>query len=259
MNDGKLPKNFIACGKNTETALANINKHWKYGFFNADYVPDQLNCNVNKIDIEKLKKGNGPNGANILIIDNKIDTVKRVIEYLNYINNNYGYVQILCVVLIDEVESDISKELKQLHTQLEIISSSSMIHLNRCKLNMIEPLINIYNHLFCGFSIICTDFSDVYNVLNAGLNFEASIVSANNVDELPSALHQAFSNICSLKLDDLKGISLTIVANNDFTVDLFEICGNLLKDKINEDVEFVYNTNIEEDNDNFILLGATFN
>ncbi|AOW76267.1 hypothetical protein A3Q34_04970 [Colwellia sp. PAMC 20917] len=258
MNDGKLTKNFIACGRNAEQALTNMNNDWQYDFFEAIYVPHQLGLNVSQLDIDKLKR---IEDVNLIVIDNEIDAIKRLMKYIDYLNKNHGGVEVIGIIIVDSVELPLSDELNNLHKELKTITSAAFLHVNQCQPKMIESLIAMYNHVSCGFAIACVEFSDIYSSLEAGYYFEASKITVTTVNELPLAVFQVFVNIrnVSIELGEAKGFSLVVTAKDDFSVDLFEACSAMLKGCINKDIDFVFNTNIQPSNEYSIHLGAVFN
>jgi hypothetical protein len=258
MNDGKLTKTFIGVGKNSEYALLNTEKNWHHGFFQSMTVNFNQDLSISQENIEQLRHANN---VNFIIIDNDISTIKKTIEFFRLFKATYGEVDILGIVIVDSLNTVFNDDWIELHKQLQAITSAGFMHVNYCPPETIESLISMYNHMFCGFSIACAEFSDVYTILSSGYHFDASQVTVSTTDELPFAVYQAFDNIrYSIgELTELQGFSLIIISDDEFSLSLFEACSNMLKGCINTDVEFISSTNIKERNKHSIQLGAVFN
>ena len=256
VNDGKIIKNFIVCGINVEQALANISNTWQYGFFNAIYVPCKID-DISQSDIECLKR---PEDLNLIFVDNDLYAMKRMINYISHLQANHENVDILSIVIVDSTEQELNDELACLHLEIKAMTSTSYTHTNHCKSKAIESLIATYNHLYCGFAISCIEFMDFNSVIKAGYYFESTEMTVTRASELPFAVYKAFDNICGTvgKAAVLKGVSLIIISNDDFSVPLFSACSTMIEGCFKDDINFICNSNLQSNNEHSIHLSLVF-
>lgn len=256
MNDGQITKTFIASGENQESALANFNNNWHHGFVESVYVRHQPNASAVAIDEPKLAKG-----FNLMVIDNEATAIKRAIEYISHVNQISVDVEVLGIMLVDSINSTLSEELVGLHEKIKEVTLTSFIQVNQCEPMMIESLIAMYAHLYCGFSITCLDLEDLSNTLQSGCYFEASKVAATTVFELPFAVYQATENISLVanEFSKVEGLVLVIVSNEELVdLSVLTACVDMLKGFAHKDINVIFHTNIQPENTHSIHLGAVF-
>jgi len=261
MNNGMCTKHFISCGKNTLKSMTKITDKWKHGYFDVIDINLELDSSFSQRNIDKLKQDNDDNW-NFIAIDNDETAFRRMIEYISYFNQNYGGVEVLAILIVDSTESPISAEMNKLHEDLKQVACTDFIHVHKCKANMIGSLVAMYNHLFCGFTLACVDFADVFYTLNAGCHFQASQVTAKAANELPLAVFETISSIPRItnRAYELKCLSMVIISNNDFSISLYEACNAILRGCIAGElnVSYVSNINMQLNNEHYILIGAVF-
>lgn len=258
MNDGQIAKTFIASGANSERALTNFSNDWEHGFVEAIYVPHQSSEDVSAVAVDKPKFAKE---FNLMVIDNEAVAIKRAIEYISHVNKTCSGVEVLGIMIIDPIDSSLNEELVGLHQKIKEITSAYFIQENHCTPMMIESLIAMYAHLYCGFSITCLEVQDLSDTLKSGYHFEASQVAATTVFELPFAVYQAAEKISlnANKLSKVEGLVLVIVSNEEFTdLSVFTACVDILKGYAHKDINIVFHTNIQPENTHSIHLGAVF-
>jgi hypothetical protein len=258
MNDGQVTKTFIASGKNSERALTNFNNDWEHGFVETIYVPHQSSENISAVEVDNPKLAKG---FNLMVIDNEAAAIKRAIEYISHINQKCSGIEVLGIMMVDPLDSTLSEELVGLHEKIKEATSACFIQVNQCTPMMIESLIAMYAHLYCGFSISCIELQDLSDTLKSGYYFEASKVAAATVFELPFAAYQAADkiSIAANEFSKVEGLVLVIVSNGEFTdLSVFTACVDILKGFAHEDINLVFHTNIQPENAHSIHLGAVF-
>ena len=133
--------------------------------------------------------------------------------------------------------------------------------MNQCTPKMIESLIAMYGHLYCGFSITCLELQNLSDTLKSGSHFEASQVAATTVSELPFAVYQAAENIrlVANEFSKVEGLVLVIVSNEELVdLSILMACVDMLRGFSRKDINVVYHTNIQPENTHSIHLGAVF-
>jgi len=258
MNDGQITKTFIASGNNSEKALINLKDSWDHGFVEAIYVPHQPSDNFRSIELDEPKLSKD---FNFMVIDNEASAIKRAIEYISHVHHTSIGVEILGIILVDSINSTFSEELVGLHEKITEITSASFVQVNQCEPMMIQSLIAMYAHLYCGFSITCLELQDLFSTLNSGYYFQASKVTATTVFELPYAVHQAADNIrlAANGFSKAQGLALVIISNEELVdLSVLTACVDILKGIVQKEINLVFHTNIQALNSPSILLGASF-
>jgi hypothetical protein len=258
MNDGQVTKAFITSGENSERALSNFNNDWDHGFVETVYVPHQSSEDVSAVEFDKPKLAKG---FNLMVIDNEAAAIKRAIEYISHVNQAWAGMEVLCIIMVDPIDSSLNEELVGLHEEIKEVTSAYFIQVNQCSPKMIESLIAMYAHLYCGFSITCLELQDLSDTLKSGCHFEASQVAATTVFELPYAVYQAAEKISHVanEFSKVEGLVLVIVSNEEFTdLSIFTACVDILKGYAHKDINIVFHTNIQPENTHSVHLGAVF-
>lgn len=259
MNDGLITKTFIASGSNSEKALTRFVRCWNHGFVEAIYAPHPISENFCAIEVAKNKL---TKDFNFMVIDNDAASIQRATEYFNHIKQVLSKVSILGIIMIDSIETTSNEELSMLCEKLAEVTDASFIQVNHCSPQMIEPLIAMYAHLYCGFSVNCLELQDLSDTLKSGYHFEASEVDAATIYELPFAAYQAANKIslAANKLSEAQGLVLIIISNEEFTdLSILTACIDILKGYTHKDINVVFHTNIQPENGHSIHLGAVFN
>ena len=99
------------------------------------------------------------------------------------------------------------------------------------------------------------------NTLKSGYYFEASRVVATTVFELPFAVYQAAENIslAANVFSKVEGLVLVIVSNEKLVdLSVLTACVDTLKGFTHKDINVVFHTNIQPENNLSINLGASF-
>ncbi len=260
MNDGLITKTFIASGTNSERALANFNNNWVHGFVEAIYVPHQSSEDASAMEVDKPKLTLAK-CLNLMLIDNDAAAIKRALEYIYHVNQVCNGVEVLGILMVDTIDSTLNEELISLHEEIKKVTAATFIQVNHCSPIMIESLIAMYAHLYCGFSITCLDLQDLSDTLSSGYFFEASQVAATTVFELPFAVYQAAENISLVanEFSKVEGLVLVIVSNEEFAdLSVFTACVDMLRGFAQKDINVVFHTNIQPENSHSIQLGAVF-
>ncbi len=258
MNDGLVTKTFIASGENSERALTNFSNDWEHGFVEAIYVPHQSSEDVSAVEVDKPKFAKE---FNLMVIDNEAVAIKRVIEYFSHVNQACSEIEVLGIMMVDPIDSSLNEELAGLHEKIKEVTSACFIQVNQCTPMMIESLIAMYAHLYCGFSITCLEVQDLSDTLKSGYHFEASQVAATTVFELPFAVYQAAENISLVanEFSKVEGLVLVIVSNEELVdLSILMACVDMLRGFAQKDINVVFHTNIQPENTHSIHLGAVF-
>jgi hypothetical protein len=258
MNDGLVTKTFIASGENSERALTNFNNDWDHGFVETVYVPHQSIEDVSAVEFDKPKLAKG---FNLMVIDNEAPAIKRAIEYISHVNQAWSGMEVLGIIMVDPIDSTLNEELVGLHEEIKEVTSAYFIQTNQCSPKMIESLIAMYAHLYCGFSITCLELQDLSDTLKSGSHFEASHVAATTILELPFAAYQAAENIrlVANEFSKVEGLVLVIVSNEELVdLSILMACVDMLRGFARKDINVVFHTNIQPKNTHSIHLGAVF-
>lgn len=257
-NDGLVTKTFISSGIYSEKALTNFTNDWDHDFVETIYVLQQLSEEASdlKTDTSKLA-----NDLIFMVIDNETTSIGRAINYFNHANQICGGIEITGIILVDVIDSPVSEELTNLQEEVNEITSAYFMQVNHCDPIMIESLLAMYAHLYCGYSINCLEIQDLANTLKSGYYFEAAKVTAKTDFELPFAAYQAIQNISMTtnKLFELEGIALVIIANEHLpNLSLLSACQDILLGFANKDLKIAIHTNVQPGNALAIHLGAVF-
>lgn len=258
MNDGLITKTFIASGANSERALANFNRNWEYYFVEVIYVSHQLVRENSAVEVDKQKLADS---YNFMLIDNEVPAIRHALEYIYHVNQVCNGVEVLGIMMVDTVDSPLNEELVGLHAEIKKVTAAYFIQVHQCSPTMIECLIAMYAHLYCGFSFICLELQDLSDTLSSGYYFEASQVAATTILELPFAVYKAAENISLVanKFSKVEGLVLVIVSNLEFAdLSVLTACVDILRGFAQKDINLVFHTNIQPENNHSILLGAVF-